>query len=54
MIVGVSRTKMGIADNEELQVLWVGGSASPQLLLDLFGVDDIFKVDIRIVRKNKK
>ena len=39
-----------IADNEELQVIWVGQSASPQLLLDLFGVDDIFKVDIRIVR----
>lgn len=33
-----------------MQVLWVGQSASPQLLLDLFGVDDIFKVDIRIVR----
>ena len=31
-------------------MLWVGQSASPQLLLDLFGVDDIFKVDIRIVR----
>jgi len=39
-----------IADNEEFQVIWVGQSASPQLLLDLFGVDDIFKVDIRIVR----
>jgi protein transport protein SEC24 len=37
-------------DNEELQVLWIGQSASPQLLLDLLGVDDIFKVDIRIVR----
>jgi protein transport protein SEC24 len=31
-------------------VLWVGQSASPQLLIDLFGVDDIFKVNIRIVR----
>ncbi len=31
-------------------MLWVGQSASPQLLLDLFGVDDIFKVDIRLVR----
>lgn len=40
----------GTVDNEELQVLWVGQSASPQLLLDLFGVDDIFKVDIRVVR----
>lgn len=51
-----ARTKLAekknpdIADNEELQVIWVGQSASPQLLLDLFGVDDIFKVDIRIVR----
>lgn len=44
------RICLGTADNEELQVLWVGQSASPQLLLDLFGVDDIFKVDIRIVR----
>lgn len=38
-----------MTDNEELQVLWIGQSASPQLLLDLLGVDDIFKVDIRIV-----
>ena len=38
------------ADNEELQVLWVGQSASPQLFLDLFGIDDVFQVDLRIVR----
>jgi protein transport protein SEC24 len=41
---------LNTTDNEELQVLWIGQSASPQLLLDLLGVDDIFKVDIRIVR----
>ena len=46
----LKKTTTDIADNEELQVIWVGQSASPQLLLDLFGVDDIFKVDIRIVR----
>ena len=50
-VVYVIEMHFNIADNEELQVLWVGQSASPQLLLDLFGVDDIFKVDIRIVRK---
>jgi protein transport protein SEC24 len=38
------------ADNEELQVLWVGQSASPQLFLDLFGIDDVFQMDLRIVR----
>lgn len=37
-----------LIDNEELQVLWVGQSANPQLILDLLGVDDIFNVDVRI------
>ncbi|KAI0036093.1 sec24-like protein [Vararia minispora EC-137] len=34
-----------LVDNEEVQGLWVGAAASPQLLLDVFGVDDLVGVD---------
>jgi len=31
-------------------MIWIGNSASPQVLLDLFGVDDINQVNPRAVR----
>ncbi|KAF7326008.1 SEC23 SEC24 family protein [Mycena kentingensis (nom. inval.)] len=34
-----------LIDSGEMMVLWVGGSASPQLLLDLFGVDEFMLLD---------
>ncbi|KAI8976654.1 sec24-like protein [Trametes punicea] len=34
-----------IADNEDLMVLWIGGSVSPQVLKDLLDVEDIMQVD---------
>ena len=40
-----------ILDNEEMMVFWVGSSVSPQLLQDLFGVDDIMTLSPRTVRK---
>lgn len=37
------------SDNGEVMMIWVGNSVSPQILLDLFGVDDFNSVDPRMV-----
>ncbi|KAG5654425.1 hypothetical protein H0H81_002614 [Sphagnurus paluster] len=35
-------------ENEESTIFWVGNSVSPQLLTDLFGVDDVLSLDPRL------
>jgi len=49
MLPSVTGTYL-FSDNGELMMIWVGGSVSPQVLIDLFGVDDINNVNPRTVR----
>lgn len=38
-----------LLDNGEVMMIWIGNSVSPQVLLGLFGVDDINGVNSRTV-----
>lgn len=38
-----------LSDNEEIMVLWIGSNISPQILLDLFGVESPHDVDPTLV-----
>lgn len=37
-------------DNGEETIMWLGGSVSPQILLDLFGVEDWEELGPAVVR----
>ncbi|KAG8921373.1 COPII coat Sec23p-Sfb3p heterodimer component [Tulasnella sp. 417] len=41
-----------LMDNGFVTILWLGGSVSPQILLDLFGTDDLAALGSGIVRYN--
>jgi protein transport protein SEC24 len=38
-----------LLDNGEVMIIWVGSSAAPQLLTDLFGIDDIMNINPYLV-----
>ena len=49
-VLATSEISNSMIDNEDVMILWVGQSVSPQVLQDLLGVDDIAHLDRNMVR----
>lgn len=39
-------------ENGEISIIWLGASVSPQVLLDLYAVENLQDLDVRMVSSN--
>lgn len=43
-------TLLGAIENGEIAILWLGSAVSPQILQDLYAVENLDELDTRMVR----